>query len=77
MSYGYSQGLIAANKNGNARSLGVALGRVCIARGVPVSVVAANFGVSRMTVYNWFKGTTVPHRALWANIQRYIEIQKK
>jgi len=77
MGYGYSQSLAQANKAASAKSLGVALGRVCIARGLSVSVVAGDFGVSRMTVYNWFKGTTLPHRALWTSIQRYIETHNK
>lgn len=72
MSYGYSQSLVAANRQVSAKSLGVALGRACIQRGVPVSRVAEYFGVSRMTVYNWFKGTTYPHRALHFAIQSYI-----
>lgn len=77
MTYGYSQNLVAANKQADSKSLGVALGRVCVARGIPVSVVAEAFGVSRMTVYNWFKGVTHPHPALARDIQRYIHSHKK
>lgn len=76
MSYGYSQWIAQLNKDANARSLGVALGRVCIAHGIAVSAVADEFGVSRMTVYNWFKGYTHPHRALHDKIQRYINARK-
>ncbi len=76
MSYGYSQWMVQANKEASARSLGVALGRVCIAHGIGVSTVADEFGVSRMTVYNWFKGNTIPHRALHDKIQRYINARK-
>lgn len=77
MSYGYSQSLVRANKTASARSLGVALGRVCIAKGVSVISVAKMFGVSRMSVYNWFKGESVPHPVLHPAIQRYIDVQKK
>lgn len=77
MSYGYSQSLVQANKDASIKSLGVALGRVCIASGVGVSEVAKKFGVSRMTVYNWFKGTTRPARVMQQAIQRYIESHKK
>ena len=77
MSYGYSQNLVKANKQANVKSLGVALGRVCIAKDISVMDVAASFGVSRMTVYNWFKGDTVPHPLLATHIQRYIATHSK
>ena len=77
MGYGYSQNLVRANKSASARSLGVALGRVCIAKGIPVIAVAKAFGVSRMTVYNWFKGDTNPSPVLHPAVHRYIETYKK
>lgn len=77
MSYGYSQSLAQANKNVSARSLGVALGRLCIAQGISVQTIAATFGVSRMTAYNWFKGKCNPNPALADKVQRYINTHKK
>ena len=76
MSYGYSQSLVLANKNASAKSLGVALGRVCIRTGISVSSVAENFGVSRMTIYNWFKGVSVPYPSYAAPIKDYIRATK-
>ena len=61
MTYGYSQSLVYANKKANIKSLGVALGRVCIRANVSVASIADRFGVSRMTIYNWFKGDREPH----------------
>ncbi len=60
MSYGYSARLIALNKEANSKLLGVKLGRVCIKRDIPVSLVASELGVSRQTVYNWFTGANTP-----------------
>ena len=77
MTYGYSQSLVAANKQANPKSLGVALGRVCTQKGISVSRVADYFGVSRMTVYNWFKGDSSPHPSLHTRIERYISSLKK
>jgi DNA-binding transcriptional regulator YiaG len=48
------------NKSADGKHIGVALGRICIKTGLPVSVVAQRFGVSRQTVYNWFEGLTTP-----------------
>ena len=35
------------------------LGKICIKNNISAKEVAEFFGVSRMTVYNWFKGKTV------------------
>jgi transcriptional regulator with XRE-family HTH domain len=73
MSHGYSQSLVQANKEVSARLLGVALGRHCIKQGISVSDTAERFGVSRMTVYMWFKGERNPNPAVATQIQRYIK----
>lgn len=77
MSYGYSQSLVEANKKADAKSLGVALGRLCIKHGVSVSEVAKELSVSRMTVYNWFWGVTLPSLYLQNRVIQYMEYLKK
>lgn len=72
MPHGYSQYTVSANKSADGRLLGVALGRVCIAKGVPASKVANKFGVSRQTVYNWFGGIHMPRQELTKPISSYI-----
>jgi transcriptional regulator with XRE-family HTH domain len=77
MSYGYSQNLIQANKSASVKLPGVALGRACISAGISVNDVAEYFGVSRMTVYNWFKGDSSPVKNLVEPIQRYTHLVKQ
>ena len=77
MPYGYSQSLVYANKQASIKSLGVALGRVCIRADISVSEVAGFFGVSRMTIYNWFKGDAVPHHSYVEQIREYIRAVKQ
>jgi len=77
MSYGYSQNLIQANKAASIKSPGVALGRACIHAGISVNEVAAYFNVSRMTVYNWFKGDSSPVKNLVPLIQHYTHLVKQ
>ena len=72
MPYGYSQSLVYANKKASIKSLGVALGRVCIRANISVSEVAGFFGVTRMTIYNWFKGDSVPFNSYSQAISDYI-----
>lgn len=73
MSYGYSQQLAERNKTANGKLLGVALGRVCIRYGVPVTTVAKTLKVTRATVYNWFVGTHEPHIKYSDKIKELIE----
>jgi transcriptional regulator with XRE-family HTH domain len=74
MTIGYSQSLVDANKKADTKSLGVALGRVCIAHNISVIEVADYLGVSRMTIYNWFEGANVPYARYYEDIERYMQI---
>jgi transcriptional regulator with XRE-family HTH domain len=76
MTYGYSQSLVQANKKASIKSLGVALGRACIRANISVSQIAQDFGVSRMTIYNWFKGDREPHPSYAQAIADYITYTK-
>jgi transcriptional regulator with XRE-family HTH domain len=76
MPYGYSQSLVYANKQASIKSLGVALGRVCIRANISVSEVADALGVTRMTIYNWFKGDAIPYPCYAEAISDYISHTK-
>lgn len=73
MSYGYSQRLVDRNKEADTKSLGVALGRVCIKKNVPVTSVAEALGVTRATIYNWFSGLCRPNAKYYAAIQKLMK----
>ena len=77
MSYGYSLRLVEANTRSESQSLGVALGRLCIAKNVPVQEVADQLGVTRMTVYNWFWGESEPSPSLAERIESYMSSLRK
>ena len=59
MGFGYSLITVNEIQNANPNLLGVKLGKVCLKNNIPVKDVAEFFGVTRMTVYNWFKGKVV------------------
>ena len=59
MPKGYSLLMADEIKSADSQLLGVQLGRVCINKEIPVSDVASFFGVSRMTVYSWFRGKSI------------------
>ena len=59
MSKGYSTLTVREIEEANPKLLGVKLGRLCVKKDIPVSDVAEFFGVSRVTVYAWFRGKAV------------------
>ena len=71
MSHGYSMSLANANKKADSTNPGVAFGRFCIDREIPVTQIAAALGVSRMTIYNWFSGYVTPTRENLEAIERF------
>jgi hypothetical protein len=71
---GYSTRIIRANKEADAASPGVMLGRLCISQEISVSDVATFFGVSRMTIYKWFKGVETPRQK---QIEKIEDVLKK
>ena len=56
---GYSTLTAREIKEANQTLLWVKLGTLCLDRDIPVTDVAEFFGVSRVTVYSWFRGKTV------------------
>ena len=56
---GYSTLTAREIREANQSLLGVKLGMICLDRDIPVTDVAEFFGVSRVTVYSWFRGKTV------------------
>lgn len=60
---GYSTGFIDAVNAADNTKVGVQLGLACITYDISVLKVAEHFGVSRTTVYAWFKGeSNVPKK---------------
>ena len=64
MTLGYSTNLVESVNAGDAEKDGVKLGRFCVSHGYSVKEVAEYFGVSRMTVYRWFRGCDVSPKHL-------------
>jgi DNA-binding transcriptional regulator YdaS (Cro superfamily) len=58
MSNGYSSRFAKYVNSADTSKIGVQLGNLCIDNDILVVDVAEHFGVSRATIYNWFKGLT-------------------
>lgn len=72
MSYGYTLRIHDLNRNAPSDMLGVRLGRLCIERNIPITKVATDIGVTRQTMYNWFRGASTPEPALTKRVEQYI-----
>jgi DNA-binding transcriptional regulator YiaG len=72
MSYGYNARLVSQNRQADRSLLGVQLGRLCIRQDIPVSRVSEHLGVSRQTIYNWFRGVSAPQQTLVDLVKAYM-----
>lgn len=63
MPIGYTRRFVAEVERADSSKIGVRLATLCLLRDIPVKDVAEFLGVSRVTVYAWFRGkTNVPER---------------
>lgn len=53
--------------------LGVKLGKICVAKDIPVTDVAEYLGVSRMTVYSWFLGKHDVNDKHYPKVQELVD----
>tara|TARA_R110000868_G_scaffold283102_1_gene543534 strand:- start:573 stop:809 length:237 start_codon:yes stop_codon:yes gene_type:complete len=72
MNYGYSTGIVAANKAADGKLVGVRLGRTCIKQGIPAIRISRRLKVSKQTVYNWFSGITKPQARYLATLESLL-----
>ena len=55
----YSQDFLLDLNNLDGDRIGVQLAKACVNADLPMTEVAKVFGVSRMTLHNWFRGAPV------------------
>lgn len=68
----YSTHIVKRNAAANPTLLGVQLGQVCIAQGVPSSAVASDLSVSKVTIYKWFTGEANVSKHLRGSVSAYL-----
>ena len=55
----YSEKFLLSLNGLNEKRLGVQLGRLCVIANLPPKLIAYALGVSRMSVYGWFRGRPI------------------
>ena len=73
MAKGYSVLIAQEIREANQSLLGVQLGRICLEKDIPVTDVSEFFGVSRVTVYSWFRGKAVVSGKYSDKMKRLVE----
>ena len=69
---GYSNRIASQNRSADIKNPGVRLGRYCIDREISAQELANEFGVSKVTIYNWMSGLYVPNSRHAKNIFKYL-----
>lgn len=72
MSYGYTISVARKIHAADNSKLGCQLGAYCLKHNIPVTEVAAEFGVTRRTIYSWFFGKHDITRHTYREIARRI-----
>lgn len=67
---GYDSLFIRKVEEADQKPAVLQLADVCIEKNIPVTEVAALFGVTRATVYNWMTGLTTPNPRYLAMIPK-------
>lgn len=67
----YSVKVVRLNSEADSTLLGVKLGRVCIAAGLPVARIAHDLNVSRSVVYRWITGRSEVGKHLREKVEAY------
>lgn len=70
---GYSLNVVNANKEADQKLPGVRLGRLCIQHDIPIEQIAKKCGVSRVTIYSWFKGAVKPTASKLPTVMKLID----
>ena len=73
-SRGYSYSFVKEVQAANPEHIGVRLGLHCIEHNISVGVVAEKFGVSRHTIYSWFRGKFAPRAKQVAKIEEILGV---
>jgi predicted transcriptional regulator len=69
----YSEKYLLSLNGLNEKRLGVQLGRKCVKANLPPSMISKALGVSRMSVYSWFRGSPIRNKTV-DKIEKLIDI---
>jgi transcriptional regulator with XRE-family HTH domain len=72
----YSEKFLLGLESQDPDKLGVRLAKLCVKSNLPVKYLTKIFGVSRMTLHSWFRGSPVRNRNA-DKIARFMDIVKR
>jgi hypothetical protein len=75
-SRGYSYSLVKEVQAADPSSIGVRLGLYCIDNNISVEEISKRLGVSRHSIYSWFRGKFRPSPSHIANIETFMGVSQ-
>ena len=69
----YSEQYLLSLNGLNEKRLGVQFGKICVKANLPPSPISKVLGVSRMSVYGWFRGRPIRNKNI-DKVEKLIEI---
>lgn len=73
MAKSYSEKYLISLGNLNDKRIGVQFGKLCVKANLPPGLIADAMGVSRMSVYNWFRGKVVNQKNV-EKVEHFMDI---
>jgi len=73
MAKSYSEKYLLSLNDLNEKRIGVQFGKLCVKANLPPSMIADAMAVSRMSVYNWFRGKVVNQKNV-EKVERFMDI---
>jgi len=69
----YSEKFLLSLNGLNEKKLGVQFGRLCVKANLPPKLIAYALGVSRMSVYGWFRGRPIREKNI-EKVEKLMEV---
>jgi hypothetical protein len=69
----YSEKFLLSLNGLNEKKLGVQFGRICVKANLPPKLIAYALGVSRMSVYGWFRGRPIREKNI-EKVEKLMDI---
>ena len=69
----YSEQYLLSLNGLNEKRLGVQLGKLCVKANLPPKLIANVLGVSRMSVYSWFRGKPIREKNI-EKVEKLMEV---
>ena len=76
MARSFSKKFLSSLETADDKQPGIVLGRLAVDAGIPATYIAKALGVSRMSVYSWFRGKDIRYKKR-KEVEALISVMEK